>query len=95
VPIAPSNVPEIAEEPRRDMTNEDIQTVVKAFAAAARRVQSAGFDGKYRACFDPGDLSGGSIANKLILSTSSVLPKIFYLPIHDLPRDFDLSLVLG
>jgi 2,4-dienoyl-CoA reductase-like NADH-dependent reductase (Old Yellow Enzyme family) len=45
VPLAPSNVPEIAEEPRREMTNADIQTVAKAFAAAARRAQAAGFDG--------------------------------------------------
>jgi 2,4-dienoyl-CoA reductase-like NADH-dependent reductase (Old Yellow Enzyme family) len=45
MPIAPSNVPGIAEGPRREMTPEDIQTVVKAFAAAAKRVQTAGFDG--------------------------------------------------
>jgi 2,4-dienoyl-CoA reductase-like NADH-dependent reductase (Old Yellow Enzyme family) len=45
MPIAPSNVPGIAGGSRREMTKEDIHTVVKAFAAAAKRAQTAGFDG--------------------------------------------------
>ena len=44
-PMAPSNVEGFAKGPRREMTIEDIQSVVKAFAAAAKRVQKAGFDG--------------------------------------------------
>ncbi len=44
-PIAPSAVDGIAEGRRREMTAEDIQDVVAVFAAAARRAQSAGFDG--------------------------------------------------
>ncbi len=44
-PIAPSAVDGIAKGPRKAMTAEDIQNVVAAFAAAARRAQSAGFDG--------------------------------------------------
>jgi 2,4-dienoyl-CoA reductase-like NADH-dependent reductase (Old Yellow Enzyme family) len=44
-PIAPSDIPGIAEGPRREMTKEDIQTVVKAFTAAAKRARTAGFDG--------------------------------------------------
>jgi len=44
-PIAPSNVEGIAKTPRREMTQEDIAGVVKAFADAAGRAKSAGFDG--------------------------------------------------
>ena len=44
-PIAPSNVEGIAKAPREEMTAEDIEEVVHAFAAAAKRAQTAGFDG--------------------------------------------------
>ena len=44
-PIAPSNVEGIAKTPRREMTQEDIAGVIKAFANAAGRAKSAGFDG--------------------------------------------------
>jgi 2,4-dienoyl-CoA reductase-like NADH-dependent reductase (Old Yellow Enzyme family) len=44
-PIAPSNVAGLAQEPRREMTREDIRGVVNAFAAAAQRARAAGFDG--------------------------------------------------
>ena len=36
-PIAPSNVEGLADEPRKEMTAEDIQGITEAFAAAARR----------------------------------------------------------
>jgi len=44
-PIAPSSVEGIAEGPRKEMTQEDIAGVIKAFAGAAGRAKSAGFDG--------------------------------------------------
>ena len=44
-PLAPSNVAEFAKSPRKEMTVEDIRAVVKAYGAAARRAQNAGFDG--------------------------------------------------
>ena len=44
-PIAPSNVEGIAKSPRKEMTQEDIQRVIEAFAASAARAKSAGFDG--------------------------------------------------
>jgi 2,4-dienoyl-CoA reductase-like NADH-dependent reductase (Old Yellow Enzyme family) len=44
-PIAPSNVEGIAKGPRKEMTPQDIDGVIKAFAAAAGRAKSAGFDG--------------------------------------------------
>ena len=44
-PMAPSIVEGIAEGPRREMTHEDIAGVIDAFAAAAGRAKSAGFDG--------------------------------------------------
>ena len=44
-PMAPSKVEGIAEGPRKEMTPEDIDDVIKAFAAAAGRAKSAGFDG--------------------------------------------------
>ena len=44
-PIAPSAVDGIAEGMRKEMTAEDIQKVIKAFATAARRAKIASFDG--------------------------------------------------
>jgi 2,4-dienoyl-CoA reductase-like NADH-dependent reductase (Old Yellow Enzyme family) len=46
-PIAPSNiaVAGLAEESRKEMTREDIQEVIDAFATAAARARTAGFDG--------------------------------------------------
>ncbi|MEJ2165565.1 MAG: NADH:flavin oxidoreductase [Desulfobacterales bacterium] len=44
-PMAPSSVEGFAKTPRREMTLEDIKSVVKAFGAAAIRAQRAGFDG--------------------------------------------------
>jgi 2,4-dienoyl-CoA reductase-like NADH-dependent reductase (Old Yellow Enzyme family) len=44
-PMAPSNVDGFAKGPRREMTVEDIQKVVTAYGAAAKRAQDAGFDG--------------------------------------------------
>jgi 2,4-dienoyl-CoA reductase-like NADH-dependent reductase (Old Yellow Enzyme family) len=44
-PIAPSSVEGIAKGPRKVMTPEDIDGVIEAFAAAAGRAKSAGFDG--------------------------------------------------
>jgi 2,4-dienoyl-CoA reductase-like NADH-dependent reductase (Old Yellow Enzyme family) len=44
-PIAPSNVEGLAEGARKEMTKEDIGRVIDAFAAAAGRAKSAGFDG--------------------------------------------------
>ena len=44
-PLAPSNVEGFAKSPRKEMTAEEIQNVVKSFGAAAKRAQKAGFDG--------------------------------------------------
>jgi 2,4-dienoyl-CoA reductase-like NADH-dependent reductase (Old Yellow Enzyme family) len=44
-PMAPSNVEGIAEGARNELTKEDIRDIVAAFAAAAKRAQTAGFDG--------------------------------------------------
>jgi 2,4-dienoyl-CoA reductase-like NADH-dependent reductase (Old Yellow Enzyme family) len=44
-PMAPSNVEGIAEGARKELTKEDIQGIIAAFAAAAKRAQAAGFDG--------------------------------------------------
>lgn len=44
-PMAPSAVGGFAQGPRREMTVEDIQQVVSAYGAAARRARQAGFDG--------------------------------------------------
>jgi len=44
-PMAPSAVEGIAKSPRKEMTKHDIDNVIEAFAAAAGRAKSAGFDG--------------------------------------------------
>jgi 2,4-dienoyl-CoA reductase-like NADH-dependent reductase (Old Yellow Enzyme family) len=44
-PMAPSSVEGIAEGPRKEMTQEDIDGVIEAFADAASRAKRAGFDG--------------------------------------------------
>ena len=44
-PVAPSAVEGIAKGSRKEMTKEDIDSVIAAFAAAAGRAKSAGFDG--------------------------------------------------
>ncbi|MCP4629784.1 MAG: NADH:flavin oxidoreductase [bacterium] len=44
-PMAPSNVEGFAKGPRREMTAEDIQNVVRAYGQAASRAKLAGFDG--------------------------------------------------
>jgi 2,4-dienoyl-CoA reductase-like NADH-dependent reductase (Old Yellow Enzyme family) len=44
-PLAPSIVKGMAEGPSKEITKEDIQDIIAAFAAAARRAQKAGFDG--------------------------------------------------
>ena len=44
-PVAPSNVEGIAKGARKELTKEDIQGIIEAFAAAAQRAQTAGFDG--------------------------------------------------
>ncbi len=44
-PMAPSNVTGFAKTPRKEMTVEDIQQIVKSYGAAANRAQKAGFDG--------------------------------------------------
>jgi 2,4-dienoyl-CoA reductase-like NADH-dependent reductase (Old Yellow Enzyme family) len=44
-PMAPSSVEGFAKGPRKEMTAIDIQGVVKAYGAAAKRAQTAGFDG--------------------------------------------------
>ena len=44
-PKAPSNVEGISKSPRKEMTVADIERVVAAFAAGAKRAQEAGFDG--------------------------------------------------
>jgi 2,4-dienoyl-CoA reductase-like NADH-dependent reductase (Old Yellow Enzyme family) len=45
IPLAPSEVEGFAKGPRQAMAQEDIQNVVSAFGAAARRARNAGFDG--------------------------------------------------
>jgi 2,4-dienoyl-CoA reductase-like NADH-dependent reductase (Old Yellow Enzyme family) len=45
MPMAPSNVAGFSKSPRKEMTAEDIRDVVKAYGAAAKRAQNAGFDG--------------------------------------------------
>lgn len=44
-PMAPSNVEGFAKGPRQEMNTDDIKGVVNAYGAAARRAQTAGFDG--------------------------------------------------
>ena len=44
-PIAPSNAEGFAKGPRQEMNTDEIQGVVKAYGAAAKRAQKAGFDG--------------------------------------------------
>jgi len=44
-PVAPSKVEGIAKGARKELTKEDIQGIIAAFAAAAKRAQTAGFDG--------------------------------------------------
>ena len=44
-PMAPSNAEGFAKGPRQEMTADDIQGVIKAYGAAAKRAQTAGFDG--------------------------------------------------
>ena len=44
-PLAPSSVEGIAEGARKELTKEDIQGIIADFAAAAKRAQTAGFDG--------------------------------------------------
>jgi 2,4-dienoyl-CoA reductase-like NADH-dependent reductase (Old Yellow Enzyme family) len=44
-PMAPSDVAGFAKGPRREITAEDIQQLVLAYGAAAKRAQQAGFDG--------------------------------------------------
>jgi 2,4-dienoyl-CoA reductase-like NADH-dependent reductase (Old Yellow Enzyme family) len=44
-PIAPSAVDGIAEGMRKEMTTDDFEKVINAFASAARRAKVAGFDG--------------------------------------------------
>lgn len=44
-PLAPSNAEGISKTPRKEMSLEDIQNVISAFEAAAKRAKAAGFDG--------------------------------------------------
>jgi 2,4-dienoyl-CoA reductase-like NADH-dependent reductase (Old Yellow Enzyme family) len=44
-PIAPSVIPGMSKSPRREMTIQDIDDLVSAFAEGARRAKEAGFDG--------------------------------------------------
>ena len=44
-PMAPSNAEGFAKGPRQEMTADDIRGVIKAYGAAAKRAQTAGFDG--------------------------------------------------
>jgi len=44
-PMAPSNIEGIAKGDRQELTIEDIQGIIAAFSAAAKRAQTAGFDG--------------------------------------------------
>jgi 2,4-dienoyl-CoA reductase-like NADH-dependent reductase (Old Yellow Enzyme family) len=45
IPMALSQVEGFAKSPRREMTAEDIQGIVKSFSQAARRAKEAGYDG--------------------------------------------------
>ena len=45
MPVAPSAVASLAKSPRKVLTEEDIQDLVQAFAAAAVRAKKADFDG--------------------------------------------------
>jgi 2,4-dienoyl-CoA reductase-like NADH-dependent reductase (Old Yellow Enzyme family) len=45
ISFAPSQVKGLSKSPKREMSIEDIRQVVRAFAQAARRAKSAGFDG--------------------------------------------------
>ena len=45
MPVAPSAVASLAKSPRKILTEEDIQYIVQAFAAAATRAKEADFDG--------------------------------------------------
>jgi len=45
IPLVPSNFEGVATTPRREVTLEDIPNIVSAFANAAGRAKSAGFDG--------------------------------------------------
>ncbi|MCK9265121.1 MAG: FAD-dependent oxidoreductase [Deltaproteobacteria bacterium] len=44
-PIAPSAIPNYANEKPREMSEEEIESIVQAFAEAAYRARAAGFDG--------------------------------------------------
>ncbi len=44
-PMAPSNAEGFAKSPRKEMNADEIQGVVKAYGTAAKRAQTAGFDG--------------------------------------------------
>ncbi|UCE54319.1 MAG: NADH:flavin oxidoreductase [Desulfobacterales bacterium] len=44
-PMAPSKVEGIAKSPRKEMTVDDIQHVIRAFEVGAKRAKDAGFDG--------------------------------------------------
>jgi 2,4-dienoyl-CoA reductase-like NADH-dependent reductase (Old Yellow Enzyme family) len=44
-PMAPSNVEGISKTPRNEMSPGDIQNVISAFEAGAKRAKAAGFDG--------------------------------------------------
>jgi 2,4-dienoyl-CoA reductase-like NADH-dependent reductase (Old Yellow Enzyme family) len=44
-PIAPSAIQGLAKTPRREMTYQDVQEIIKAFGLAARRAKEANFDG--------------------------------------------------
>ncbi len=44
-PLVVSDFEGLAERPRKEMTSEDIEGIVRAFADAASRARSAGFDG--------------------------------------------------
>ena len=44
-PRVVSNFPELAQTPRKELTDNDIQDLIADMAAAARRAQAAGFDG--------------------------------------------------
>jgi len=44
-PMAPSKVEGISKTPRKEMSPEDIQNVISAFEAAAKRAKAARFDG--------------------------------------------------
>lgn len=44
-PLVVSNFEGLADSPRKEVTSQDIREIVKAFADAARRTKTAGFDG--------------------------------------------------